>query len=350
MADLNPRNHPDSGRVPEKENVPPGTAKTQEADRGRQADAPTQLPKKGWWDVLWRTKQQLDEDNLSVVAAGVAFYGFVAVVPTLAVVIAIYALIANGQDISRHLDLLERVLPGEVMPLIQDQVTRIASDNTAAGISAILGILIALYSSANATKALITGLNICYDETEKRGFIRLNLVALCLTIAAAIGAVASLALVAVLPAVLGNLGLSSTSETLISWLRWPILLGLFMAGVAVVYRFAPSRDKAKWRWITPGAIIAGMLWLVGSGIFSIYVTKFGSYDKTYGSLGAVVVFLMWFYLTAYVVLLGAEFNSEMERQTSRDTTEGTEKELGQRGAYAADTVGPSKAQAGNNKG
>lgn len=348
MGGLNKRENP-SGRVPEKENVPPRVANSEESDRGRQAQAPTQVPKKGWWDILWRTKQQLDEDNLSVVAAGVAFYGFLAVVPTLAVVIAIYAFVANAQDISHHLDLLERVLPAEVMPLIQDQVTRIANNNTAAGISAIIGVLLALYSSANATKALITGLNICYDEKEKRSFIRLNLVALALTIAAAVGAVASLALVAVLPAVLGNLGLSSSSETLISWLRWPILLGLFIVGVAVIYRFAPSRQTAKWRWISPGAVIAGLLWLVGSGLFSIYVTKFGSYDKTYGSLGAVVVFLMWFYLTAYVVLLGAEFNSEMERQTARDTTEGAEKDMGERGAYAADTVGPSKTQASPKK-
>jgi len=348
MANLDTRENP-GGRVPEKENVPSSTRKSGEADRGRQAENPAQLPKKGWLDVLWRTKQQLDEDNLSVVAAGVAFYGFVAVVPTLAVVIAIYALVANAADISRHLDLLARVVPGEVMPLIQDQVTRIASNNTAAGISAILGVLIALYSSANATKALITGLNISYDEKEKRGFFRLNLVALALTIAAAVGAVASLGLVAVLPVILGQLGLSSASENLISWLRWPLLLALFIFGVAVVYRYAPSREAAKWKWISPGALIAGILWVVGSAIFSLYVTKFGSYDKTYGSLGAVVVFLMWLYLTAYVVLLGAEFNSEMERQTVKDTTPGQEKKLGERGAYAADTVGESKDEATRKK-
>lgn len=336
--------------VPEKENVPPRQARTEEADRGRNADHPAQLPKKGWWDILWRTKQQLDEDNLSVVAAGVAFYGFVAVVPILAVVIAIYALVANASDISHHLDLLSRMVPGEVMPLLQDQITRIANNNTAAGISAIIGVLIALYSSSNATKAIITGLNICYDETEKRGFVRLNLVALALTVAAAIGAVASVVLVAALPIILKQFGVSSGSETLLSWLRWPLLLGLFIVGTAVVYRFAPSRASAKWKWISPGAIVAALLWVIGSGIFSIYVTKFGSYDKTYGSLGAVVVFLMWLYLSAYVVLLGAELNSEMERQTVKDTTEGQEKDLGRRGAYAADTVGQSQAQAAAKKG
>lgn len=329
-------------KVPEKENVAPRQAALQERDRGREATSPTQVPKKGWLDVLWRAKQQLEEDNVSIVAAGVAFYSFVAVVPTLAVILGIYGLIADASDISRHLDLLSRIVPAEAMPLLQDQVQRIATNNTAAGITAIIGLLIALYSSSNATKAIITGLNICYDEREKRGFFRLNLVALALTISGAVGIVAALALVAILPAMLDNLGLSSTSETLVTWLRWPLLLGLFVVGVAVIYRFAPSRDAAQWKWTSPGALIAGLLWVVGSALFSVYVTKFGGYDQTYGSLGAVVVFLLWFYLSAFVVLLGAELNSELERQTVKDTTEGSEKDLGQRGAYAADTVGQSK--------
>lgn len=343
MSQPNPRD-PKAGRIPEKENVPPRQAETQEVERGRQADKPTEVPKKGWLDVLWRTKQQLDEDNLSIVAAGVGFYAFVAVVPTLAVVIAIYALVADAGDLGRHLDLLARVVPGEVMPMLQEQIKRITENNTAAGISAVIGVLLALYSSANATKAMITGLNIAYDEREKRGFVKLNLVALALTFAAIIGALAAVALVPVLPAALGSLGLSSRSESLISWLRWPLLVGLFLVGVATVYRYAPSRDKAQWKWVSPGALVAAALWIVGSALFSIYVTKFGSYDKTYGSLGAVVVFLMWLYLSAYTVLLGAELNSELERQTAKDTTDGQPKELGQRGAFAADTVGQSKEE------
>lgn len=337
------------GPIPEKENVPPQQAKRQEPERGRQAEKPSDVPSKGWLDVLWRTKEQLNEDNLSIVAAGVAFYAFVAVVPALAVVIAIYALVANAGDLGHHLDLLARVVPGEVMPLLEDQIKRITENNTAAGISAVVGVLIALYSSANATKALITGLNVAYDESEKRSFIRLNLVALALTIAAIVGVLASVALVAVLPAALNHLGLSDTSEKLVSWLRWPLLVALFIFGVAVVYRYAPSRETAKWRWISPGALVAAGLWIVGSALFSVYVAKFGSYDKTYGSLGAVVVFLMWLYLSAYTVLLGAEFNSELERQTAKDTTEGEPKDLGQRGAYAADTVGPSKESADKKK-
>ncbi|PTY06338.1 hypothetical protein DB347_12985 [Opitutaceae bacterium EW11] len=333
MADSDAKNPADH---PAKEDVPPRSAN--EPDRGREAEHPGEL-KRGWKDVLWRTKQQLNEDNLSFIAAGCAFYSFLAVVPALAVAIAVYALFANPGDLSRELDLLARVVPGEVMPLLEEQMKRIASNNTAAGVSAAIGVLVALYSSANATKALITGMNVAYDEREKRGFLKLNAEALALPLAGIVGVLVAVALLAVLPAVLrATLGWGLN----ITWLRWPLLVGLFVVGVACLYRWAPSRDGAKWIWISPGAILAAILWVIGSALFSLYVSKFGSYDKTYGSLGAVVVFMMWLYLTAYVVLLGAEMNSEMERQTKRDTTEGEPQPLGSRGAYAADTVGPSK--------
>lgn len=334
-------NQPEA-RVPEKEDVHAGQAAQREPERGRQADSPTELPKPGWLDVLWRTKQQLNEDNLSIVAAGVAFYGFVAVVPALGVLIALYALVADASDLSRHLDLVARVVPSEVMPLLQEQMTRIANNNTAAGISAIVGVLIALYSSSNATKALITGLNIAYDESEKRSFIKLNLVALALTLAGMVAVVFTVGLIGFVPSLIGNWLNSDVARTVVEWLNWPVLLGFFMIGVATVYRFGPSRESPQWKWVSAGVLVAAFLWVAGSALFSLYVTKFGSYDKTYGSLGAIVVFLLWFYLSAYVVLLGAELNSEMERQTVKDTTEGAPKSLGQRGAYAADTVGQSR--------
>jgi membrane protein len=329
-------------RIPEKENV-----KQQDrtaGERGRHADKPTEVPKKGWLDVFWRTKQQLEEDNLSIVAAGVAFYAFVAVVPALAVGIAVYALVADASDLAGQLQLLARVVPAEVMPMLEEQVTRIATDNTSAGISAALGVLIALYSSANATKAIMSGLNIAYDETEKRGFVKLSLMAIGLTFGMIIGLILAFGLLAVLPGVLDNLGLSGGAEMFLNVIRWPILIGLFMLGVASVYRYGPCREKAEWKWVSPGAIMAAVLWVIGSALFSLYVSKFGSYDKTYGSLGAVVVFLMWLYLTAYVILLGAELNSEMERQTVKDTTTGPDKPMGERNAFAADTVGPSHEQ------
>jgi membrane protein len=295
-------------------------------------------------DVLSRTKQQLSEDNLTIVAAGVAFYGFVAVVPALAATVAIYGLVADPAQVTDQVTALARVVPGEALPLLRDQMVRITSNNGAAGISALIGVLLALYSSANATKAMISGLNIAYDETEKRGFFKLTLIALILTVGAIVAAVAALGLVAVLPSILKHLNVPGKVETLLNLARWPILVGGFMTALAVLFRFGPCRREAKWKWVTPGALVAALLWLLGSALFSLYVSKVGSYDKTYGPLGAVVVFLMWLYISALSVLVGAEFNSELERQTKRDTTEGPEKPLGQRGATSADTVGPSREE------
>jgi membrane protein len=310
--------------------------------RGRQAETPTQIPKRGWLDVLSRTGKEVGNDNLSIVAAGVAFYAFVAVVPALAALIGLYGLIFNPAQVSEQITSFARILPQEVLPLIEQQLKRITTDSGTAGLSAIVGLLLAIWSSASATKALIQGLNITYGEREKRGFIKLNLVALALTIGIIAGAITAIALVAVMPAVLQHVHLGSKVETILNWARWPILLGGFILGLAVLFRYAPSRDDAKWRWVSPGAEVAAALWVIASGLFSFYVSKFGSYDKTYGSLAAVVVFLMWLYISAFVVLLGAELNSELERQTVKDTTTEPEKPMGQRGAVAADTVGPTR--------
>jgi membrane protein len=317
-------------------------ADVHERGRGRHADQPSDVPPAGWLDVLSRTKQQISEDNLSIVSAGVAFYGFVAVVPALAALIAIYGLVADPAQVSQHVESLASIVPGEVLPLLREQMTRIATNTRAAGLSAVIGFALALYSSANATKALITGLNIAYDEGEKRSFLKLSLVALVLTIGAIVGALLAVGLVAVLPSVLKHLNLTAKAENILNILRWPLLLGGFMFGLAAMYRYGPSRHDAKWRWISPGALTATLLWLIASGLFSLYVSKVGSYDKTYGPLGAVVVFLMWLFLSAFIVLIGAEMNAELERQTLKDTTEGAPKPMGRRGAHAADTVGPAR--------
>ena len=313
-----------------------------EPGRGRNATTPTEVPGEGWLDILARTKQQLGEDNLSIVAAGVGFYGFVAVVPTLAVTVSIYGLAADPANVGDQIASLATVLPEEVMPLLHEQMVRITANSRAAGIGAIVGVLLAIYSSASATKALISGLNIAYDETEKRSFVKLNLIAIILTAGGIIAATLAVGLVAVLPSLLERINVTDKVELLLNILRWPILVGGFVTALAVVYRYGPCRNDARWKWVSPGAIVAGVLWLLGSAVFSIYVSKFASYDKTYGPLGAVVVFMMWLFISALAVLIGAEFNSEMERQTRRDTTEGAEKPLGQRGATSADTVGPSR--------
>jgi membrane protein len=315
--------------------------------RGRRAEKPTEIPSKGWFDILWRTARQLSEDNLSIVAAGIAYYSFLAVVPALAAMIGIYALVANTGDITEHLAVLARTLPQEVMPLLEEQITRIASDDHKAGWSMVVGLALALFGSSKAATALIAGLNIAYDEEEKRGFFKLQGISLLFTVVGITGAVLVIGLLALLPSVLDHRPIGEGLATALAWLRWPVLMGLFIAALSAVYQFAPCRQTPKWSWVSPGAVVASILWVIGSAIFSIYVTKFGGYDKTYGSLGAVVVFLLWLYLNAYVILLGAELNAEMERQTVNDTTTGNPKPLGLRGAYAADTVGASRDQSSN---
>ncbi|ACB77617.1 YihY/virulence factor BrkB family protein [Opitutus terrae] len=309
--------------------------------RGRRADAPGDLPAPGWRDVLLRTKNELAKDNLSIVAAGVAFYCFMAFVPMLGAIVSTYGLVADPVQVSEHAEALAQVVPAEVMPLLREQMQRLTSAGEAAGIGALVSLLLAVYASAKATKALITGLNIAYDEEERRGFVRLQAVALALTLGAVLGAVLALGLVAVLPSVAGHLGWSDAAGTAVNWLRWPLLVGGFMLGLGVLYRFGPSRNPPQWRWLSAGAVVATGLWIVASLGFSFYVSTLGNYEKTYGSLGALVVFLLWLYLTGYVVLLGAELNAEMERQTEKDTTAGEPKPLGQRDAYSADTVGPT---------
>jgi membrane protein len=246
----------------------------------------------------------------------------------------------DPQTVSDQLAATSQVLPEETRGLIEEQLTRVSSSaSTALSLGAIVSLLLALWSANKGTQSLISALNIVYDEPEKRGFIRLTLISLGLTLGIILFLIVGLAAIAAMPALFGNLGLPESIEQLASWLRWPILGLAFVVGLAVLYRFAPSRDEPRWRWVSWGAVAATVLWLIGSAAFSWYVSNFGSYNETYGSIGAVAVLMMWFWLSALIVLLGAELNAEMEHQTERDTTRGRERRIGERGAYVADTVG-----------
>lgn len=317
-----------------------------EPGRGRQASRPSEIPARGWSDILRRTLQQLNEDNLSIVAAGIAFYAFTALVPALAALVAIYALVTDPATIAEHVEAMTGMLPAQARPLLHDQLVRLTSNSSAAGWSAVLGVGIALVGAMKAVTALITGLNIAYDEAERRGIVRLYLTAFALTLAGIVGAVLAMTLLAVLPAVLRVVGVGDAAQTAVAVLRWPLLLALFIFAISVVFRYAASRANPRWRWVSWGAGAATALWLIGSGAFSLYLSKFGNYEGTYGSLGAVVAFLMWLFLTSYVILLGAELDAEMERQTVRDTTDAPEKPMGHRGAHAADTLGAAIGKKG----
>ncbi len=309
--------------------------------RGRDAESPTDLPRQGWRDIFWRTQRKLSKDNLPILAAGVAYYAFIASVPGLLVVMVIYAWVADASSLTRHLNLLSRIVPSQVFPLIQEQMTRISQRGTHFGGEALVSVLISFWSSAKAIKGLMSGLNIAYNERERRRFFHRNAVALALTLGGIVGIWVAVGLLTSGPTLMRE-WFSHVPHHLFIWMRWPVLVVWFMFGAAALYRYGPSRNTPQWKWISAGALTATTLWVLGSAIFSFYVSEFDRYAKAYGSLGAVVIFLFWLYLSAYVILLGAELNSEMERQTRADTTTGKKKALGRRGAYSADTVGPSK--------
>jgi membrane protein len=307
--------------------------------KGHDAVSPGEIPKPGWRSILKRVYASMGEKNLSIVAAGIAFFAMLAIFPGLAALIAVYGLVADPATVQHQINAIHGVIPGEAQKLIGTYLESLVhAGSSKLGIGLILSVLFALWSARAGTVSLIEGLNITYEEPEKRGLIRYQMVAITMTVAAILFAVVALALIAAVPAVVELVPLSAASKTLGLILPWPLLIALSTFGLAATYRFAPSRREAKWRWVTVGGIAATVLWVVASIGFSFYVQKFGNYDKTFGSLGAVVILLTWLYLTAYVVLLGACLNAEMERQTARDTTEGGEKPMGDRGAKMADTV------------
>ena len=312
----------------------------EERRRGRQAAKPGEIPRAGWTDILLRTQREASRDYMGLIAAGVAFYGLLAIFPALAALISIYGLVADPAEIGQQMGGLLTMLPPEAAGILNQQLQTLASQPSGGlSIGVAVGILRALWSAATGIKALIQGLNIAYDEEERRGFFRLNGIALLLTLGGVLMAIVALGLIAVLPAVANLLGVSGPIATAVSLLRWPLLLAAVLVALAVAYRYGPSRDEPQWRWVSWGAGVATVLWLVGSVLFSVYVQNFGNYSKTYGSVGAIVILMMWFFLTAYVVLLGAELNAEIEHQTARDTTEGQPEPMGRRGAHVADTVG-----------
>lgn len=307
--------------------------------KGHNAATPRQIPKAGWWDILKRVYAQSASKNLSIVAAGIAFFAMLAIFPGLIALVAVYGLVADPATIQHEIDAVHGIIPGEAQKIISTFLTTlIHSSSSRLGIGLVLSILFALWSARAGTVSLMEGLNIAYEEPEKRGTIRYEVVALAMTIAIIVFAVVALGLIAAVPAVVDLMPVSGPVKTIGVIAPWPLLIILAILGLAATYRFAPSRREAKWRWVTVGSVTATLFWIIASIGFSFYVQKFGSYDKTFGSLGAVVVLLTWFYLTAYMVLIGACMNAEMERQTARDTTEGREKPMGKRGARMADSV------------
>lgn len=315
--------------------APKTDGSTTVSDAGR----PTEFHKRDFKAVARRTKDEIKNDNLGLLAAGVSYYAFLSIFPALTALVSIYALFADPAQVQNQVEAAAGVLPGEARDVLHTQLQRITQSSSGAlGLGAIAGILVALWSANKATKGLFQALSIVYGEKEERSFFKMNGQSLLMTLALLVGALVTIFLIAVFPAVVSALGLGAQAALITTLARWPVLIILVLLALAALYKFAPDRDQPQWRWASPGALLATGLWLIASIGFSIYAQHFGSYNKTYGVLGAVVVLMLWLFISAYVVLVGGELNAEMEHQTTRDTTRGEERPMGQRGAHVADTT------------
>lgn len=328
------------GKLPDETHGNRMTTSSSDADRGRTAHSPTAIPWLGWKDILRRMWREMGNDHVSVVAAGVAFYGLLALFPALTSLISIAGLVLDPAEVVAQLGEWTAGLPQTAADIIVGQSVSVASGGgTALSLAAIGGLALALYSTAKGTKTLMEGMNVAYDEEETRGFLRLNLTALALTGLMIVALLIAVGLGVVVPIVIDAFNLPTIVESLLHLARWIMLAVIAILGLSVLYRYGPSRQDAKWRWITPGAIIAILLWIAATAGFSIYVSNFGSYNETYGALGGVIILLTWLWMSAFIVLLGAELNSEIEHQIARDTTTGPDEPMGERGALMADTLG-----------
>ncbi|MGD9923706.1 MAG: YihY/virulence factor BrkB family protein [Pseudorhodoplanes sp.] len=318
-------------------------ARAQETGRGRSADSPVQIPLAGWRDIAWRTYAEIQNDRLLAVAAGVVFYGLLALFPAITALVSSYALFAEAATIGKHLAFAAALMPSGAYGIVEEQITRIAQ-GSGGGLSTafLLGLLLAIWSANAGMKAMIDALNVIYGETEERSFVRLNLLSLAMTLGGLVFLLIAIGTVIVLPLVFAWIGLQGFGEWAIAMLRWPAVMIVIALSLAALYRFGPSRRAAQWRWLSVGAVVAMLLWVAGSALFSWYLSNFADYNATYGSLGAGIGLMMWLWLTSIAILIGAEINAEIEHQTARDTTVGREKPIGTRGAVMADTVGAAQ--------
>ncbi|MDE5466034.1 YihY/virulence factor BrkB family protein [Bradyrhizobium sp. CSS354] len=311
-------------------------------DRGHQATTPSEIPLRGWKDILSRVYANISKHRILALAAGMTYYSILAIFPAIAALVAVYGLFADPTSITRHLDQLGGFLPSGAVDIAREQLTRVSSKGSQTlGITFAIGLGTSLWSANAAMKSLFDTLNIVHGEEEKRGFFKLNVVSLGFTLGGIAFVIVALGSIVAVPVFLSYVGLSGAGDLLIRIGRWPAMFLILTLALAVIYRYGPSRETARWRWVTWGSAIAALLWIAVSGAFSWYAANFGKFNETYGSLGAIIGFMTWLWISAIVVLLGAEIDAEMEHQTARDTTAGGEKPMGQRGARVADTLGSS---------
>ena len=308
--------------------------------KGHQASSPWQMPRRAWKDIAARTYKRTWDDNVALVAAGVAFYGFFALLSLLGLIVLVYGIVADPLSVIEHMRALTNVLPTDVAFIIGDQLMNaVKASQKTKGLAILLAFLVATYGGTNGASSVITALNIAYEEKEKRSLFRFYLLAISMTFAALVLALVALACAAALAYLQHLLPEASPALLALGKVGGYFLLTLAAAAIAsTLYRFGPSREDARWRWITPGSVFAALAWLLLTWLFGLYVGHFTNYHASYGSLGAVVALLTWMYLSAYAFIFGAELNSEIEHQTAKDSTTGSPVPMGDRGAWAADNV------------
>jgi membrane protein len=322
------------------------TERATKIPRGRDAEWPSAIPSAGWKDIFWRVWANINEHRVMLIAAGVTFYLLLALFPALAAFVSIYGFVADPVTVADHISFLGGFLPAASLDIIYTQLEALAEQRPEAlSFGFVTGFLIALWSANNGIKSMFEAMNVANQETEKRSFVKLNLISFCFTLGAMFLAIAFIFTVGVVPAILALFRLDQFGPMLIAAMRWPVMLLVIITGISLLYRFGPSREYAKWRWLSWGACFASFVWIVTSFGFSWYLQNFADYNATYGSLGAVIGFMMWTWISAMIVIVGAEINAEMEHQTAVDTTTGARRPIGQRGATMADTVGHAVVQA-----
>ena len=318
--------------------VPPGGPGPEQLP-GVHAEKPTDIPWAGWKQILKRAWAENKADNMPIIAGGVAFFGFLSIFPALIATISLYGLVASPEDVTRQIQDLSAQLPRDAQALLEGQLKAIAENSgSALSIGLVVSILGALFSASGGVNNLVTAINLAYDEVEARGAIKLRLLSLGLTLGAIVFVLITFTLVAIVPGILEALPLGPFGTILAQAVRWVALLAVFAGSLSVLYRVAPDRDAPRFRWVSLGSVIVTVIWAIVSVGFSLYVDNFGSYDKTYGAIAGVIVLMLWLYLTCFLVLLGAEINSEAEHQTAHDTTEGPPRPMGERGATMADEL------------
>lgn len=306
---------------------------------GRNAGAPYEIPVHGWRNILARVYGECIEDRITTVAAGITFFSLLALFPAITALVSLYGLIADPATVREHLSTLSFMLPAGTFQIVEDQIGRILSQGEAQlGLKLAIGLAIALWGANAGMKAVIDGLNVAYEEEEKRGFVVLNALSLAFTLAGITLVLTALVTVTLAPAILAELRLPPVAAWALAAGRWIAMFFVLTVALSAIYRFGPSRENARWRWVTWGGAIASILWILVSTGLSLYLSRFADYNATYGSLGAAIALMMWIWLSSCAILIGAELNAEIEHQTALDTTTGPPAPMGSRGATMADTV------------